>query len=78
MDNTEYAHWCYRVRALRRDVDELEGQVRRFPAMAQLPEGSLWHKVIADSKEMLVFQRWLLEEARYKICLGEVERRSTS
>lgn len=71
MDDTELAHWRYRVKALARDVEDTQATLRNMRNVT-IPWWS--PQDFADVEHDLHWQRYLLEEAQYKVELGMVQR----
>jgi hypothetical protein len=69
MDVTELAHWEYRCAALDESIRKTE-DVRRRARRDSFFTGDS----IADLDQHLDCERWLLEEARYKVTLGRWEK----
>lgn len=67
MNMTELAHWRYRVKALAVDIQETKR------VLIQAGAEPLFAGEVRELQAQLDFERWLLEEARYKVILGETE-----
>lgn len=73
MDATELAHWRYRVKALLRDEVASRNTLSEFCSSGGLvfPYDYV-QEATTLLESQLALEQWLLEEARYKVELGEI------
>lgn len=76
MDVTELAHWRYRIQALTHEIPFTESMLHDARKLANLgiTVDPYWQKESQRIQGQLDFEKYLLEEAKYKVMVGETLR----
>lgn len=76
MNVTELAHWRYRVKALQADLSQAQAPVTDYRYMEMLygsdQAAEYWHEQRVEAERGIEMIRWLLEEAKFMVELGEL------
>ena len=72
MNDTEFAHWNYRLKVLPDDISKTQTVLADYGAAIATGWGD--QHTMASLRAQLETERWLLEEARYMVELGRIQR----